>query len=228
VMKDKLNINAIITGSTGMVGKGVLLECLYNSKVSSVLMINRSPSGIEHPKLKELIVNNFFDIGNFINELTGYNTCFFCLGTSAVGLKEKDYYRITYELTINFAEVFLSQNKNSVFCYVTGAGTDKSEKGGIMWARVKGKTENAISELAFKSSYMFRPGYIQPLKGIKSKTKSYNMIYTILSPFYRFLKLFPGLTTNTTFLGRAMINVVANEEKIKYLGNRDINRIGGK
>ncbi|MBC7920279.1 MAG: epimerase [Ferruginibacter sp.] len=201
-------MKAIITGSTGMVGKGVLLECLDNPSVSDVLVINRRPLGLQHPKLKEIIHGNFFDLSAVEPDLKGYNACFFCLGTSAFGMKEKAYHRITYELTLHVASTLTRLNPNLTFCYVSGQGTDSSEKGNVMWARVKGKTENALLALPFRGAYMFRPGYIHPLHGIKSSTALYNALYTVLKPLYPLMKsLFPNGVTTTQAMGKAMIAV---------------------
>lgn len=218
----------VITGTTGMVGKGVLLECLDSDKISEVLIVNRSSLNIEHPKLKEILVSDFFNLENIKQDLKNYDACFFCLGTSAVGKSEEDYSKITYDLTINFANTFIDQNPNSVFCYVSGAGTDSTEKGQTMWARVKGKTENAILKMPFKAAYMFRPGYIQPLRGIKSRTNWYSIIYALFSPIYLILKHFPSTATNTTNHGLAMINVLLQKPTITILHNKEINEWAGK
>ena len=161
-----MKIKAIITGSTGMVGKGVLLECLESPHVESVLVINRHSVDLKHEKLKEIIHTDFQDLSAIEEQLTGYNTCYFCLGVSAAGMSEKDYSRITYDLTLNFAQTLLKLNPELTFCYISGAGTDSSEKGRMMWARVKGKTENALLALPFKAAYMLRPAFIQPMKDI--------------------------------------------------------------
>ena len=175
-----MKIKAIITGVTGMVGEGVLHECLNHPDVESVLVINRKPCGVKHKKLKEIIHTNFFDLSSIENQLTGYNACYFCAGVSSMGKKEDEYKRITYDLTLNFAKVLLKLNPDMTFCYVSGSGTDSTEKGKLMWARVKGKTENDLLKLPFKDAYMFRPGYIQPTKGLKNTYK----IYKVLSPFF--------------------------------------------
>jgi len=219
-------IKAIITGSTGMVGKGTLLECLDSPKVESILVINREPVGVQHEKLREVIHSDFFDLSSIENELSGYNACFFCLGVSSAGLSEEKYHKLTYDLTLNFAKTVLKLNPEMTFCYVSGTGTDSTEKGNTMWARVKGKAENALLAMPFKSAYMFRPGYIQPLRGIKSKTALYNASYLITTPFYPLLKrLFPKFITNTELVGKAMINVVLNGYDKVHLENEDINRL---
>lgn len=164
------NMRVIITGTTGMVGKGVLLECLEHPKINEVLIINRRSSGVNHPKLKEIIHKDFFDLSLIEHELKNCDACFFCLGTSAVGKSEKEYTRITYELTKHWSDTLYKLNPNMVFNYVSGTGTDSSEKGNAMWARVKGKTENYILSKGFKAAYMFRPGIILPEKDVKSST----------------------------------------------------------
>jgi uncharacterized protein YbjT (DUF2867 family) len=151
-------IKVIITGATGMVGEGVLHECLNHPMVEEVLIVNRKPFGMEHPKLKEIIHADFFDISPIRDQVKGYDACFFCLGVSSVGLKEDEYYRLTHTLTLNFATILAAANPNMTFEYISGAGTDKTEKGRSMWARVKGKTENDLAKLPFKKVYNFRPG----------------------------------------------------------------------
>lgn len=220
-----MKIKTILFGSTGMIGQGVLLECLENANVESILVINRQSCAIIHPKLKEIIHRNLFDLSSFTIEMTGYNSCFFCLGISALRLSEKDYHRTTFELTVSVAETLSGINKDMIFCYISGAGTDSSGNGKMMWARVKGKTENALLSMPFKKAYMFRPGFIQPMKGIKSKTKSYNVLYSIFKPFYFILKHFDSFVINTQIVGKAMIltSLIGFEKNI--LENKDINKI---
>lgn len=220
-----MKLNVIITGSTGMVGKGVLLECIDSPDVESILVINRSPVDVMHPKVKEIIHKDFFDLGLVRDQLTGYNACFFCLGVSSVGMKEADYKRFTYDLTLGFAKVVLFLNPDMTFCYVSGAGTDSSEKGKSMWARVKGKTENDLLSLGFKAAYMFRPGYIHPMRGIRSKTPLYNAFYAVLKPMYGLLKRMPKYVTDNVTIGRAMIAVAKNGYSKGVLESLDINSI---
>ena len=196
-------IKVIITGSTGMVGEGVLHECLLDPRVQAVLVINRKPCGVVHPKLQEIIHRDFFDIGGIEKLLIGYNACFFCMGVSSVGLKEPEYYRLTYTLTFHFAETLSRLNTKMTFCYVSGTGTRSSEKGGQMWARVKGKTENNLMKLSFKQVFAFRPGYMQPTKGLKNTQKYYKYI-SWTYPFFRIT--FPGMAGTLAELGQAMIN----------------------
>ena len=209
-----------------MVGKGVLLECLDHPEVESVLVINRSSLGIEHEKLKEIVHNDFNDFSSIQDQLAGYNACFFCLGVSAVGMSEEKYRKITYDLTLQFAELLSSLNPDMIFNYVSGAGTDSSESGRQMWARVKGKTENDLLNLPFKKVYLFRPGVIIPRKNIKSKTTLYNIAYFVLKPILPIWKwLAPGSITTTTQVGQAMINSVLHRVDKIHLENRDINQL---
>lgn len=197
-------IRAIITGSTGMVGEGVLHECLKHPDVELVLVINRRSCNVQHEKLKEIIHSDFYNLSSIEKELSGYNACYFCLGVSSVGMKENNYKKITYDLTMHVATTLLKLNPDMTFCYVSGSGTDSTEKGRIMWARIKGKTENDLLKLGFKAAYMFRPGYIQPIKGLKNTYK----IYRLLSPLYPVIKtFFPKFVCTLENLGQAMINI---------------------
>ena len=221
-----MKIRAIITGATGMVGKGVLFECLDSPDVEAVLVVSRHPLVMRHEKLKEIIHKDFFDLSAIEDELKGYNACYFCLGVSAVGLSEEKYTSLTYDLTTNFAKAVLKMNpQDMTFCYVSGAGTDSSEKGRAMWARIKGKTENIILNMGFKDSYAFRPGFIQPQRGIRSKTWWYNAAYVIVKPLYPVLKHFPGIITTTSALGKAMINAAQHGYEKKILDSGDINKL---
>jgi hypothetical protein len=221
-----MSINAIIFGSSGMIGQAVLLECLDNSEVNSVLLVNRKPSGIRHSKVKDIIHENFYDISGLIPEFLKYDTCFFSLGVSAVGMQEADYHKITYDLTVGVAETLLKTGKDFTFCYISGAGTDRTEKGRMMWARVKGKLENKLLSMPFRHVYMFRPGYIQPMRGIKSRTAWYNAVYVIFKPLYYVLRPFPKLLTDTNALSKAMVNVALKGYEKNILENEDINKVG--
>ena len=218
----------IITGSTGMVGKGVLYECLENPVVSDILVINRTSIGLKHPKLKEILIPDFFDLDDIKNEMKSYQACFFCLGVSSFRMSEEKYSHLTYDLALNFAKKFLEQNENSHFCYVSAVGSDSSERGSVMWAKVRGRLENALFKLDFKSVKIFRPGFIQPLNGIKSRTRLYNIIYFILKPFYGILKRYPKFATNTRNIGRAMINAVEIGGEVDILNNNEINLLAGR
>jgi uncharacterized protein YbjT (DUF2867 family) len=214
-----MKIKAIITGATGMVGEGVLHECLLHPNVESVLVINRKPCEVKHEKLKEIIHKDLFDLSSIEDQLTGYNACYFCAGVSSVGKKENEYKRITYDLTMHFAKTLLKLNPGMTFCYVSGVGTDSTEKGKSMWARVKGKTENDLLELQFKAVYMFRPGYIQPTKGLRNTYK----IYKVAAPFYPLWKLlFLKYVCILKELGLSMINVTLYGASKQILECRDI------
>lgn len=214
-----MKIRAIITGATGMVGEGVLHECLRDPDVEKVLIINRKPSGVSDTKLNEVIHKDFFDLTSIEGLLKDYNACFFCLGVSSVGMKEEEYFKLTYELTMNFASTLVKLNPEMTFCYISGAGTDSSEKGKIMWARVKGKTENDLRKLNFKKVYVFRPGYMQPEKGMKN-TLSYYKYVSWMYPVLR--KLFPGHVTTLKELALAMINAVKKGYDREILEVKDI------
>jgi hypothetical protein len=218
-----MKIKAIITGSTGMVGEGVLLVCLNSSKVEEVLVVNRKSCGISHPKLKEIIHKDFLNLAPIEDQFDKYNACYFCAGVSSVGKKEAEYKRITYDITLNFANTFLKQNPDSIFAYVSGSGTDSSEKGRLAWARIKGKTENDILKLPFRDAYAYRPGYIEPIKGQKKAYK----IYKFLSPIYPMLeKLFPKFVGTMEDLGNSMINVTLHGNEKKVLEVLDIRKTG--
>lgn len=203
--RPNLKIRAILTGSTGMVGEGVLHECLKHPLVEAVLVINRKPCGINHTKLREIILENFLDLSSIEDQLRGYNACFFCLGVSSVGMKEPDYYRVTYTLTLNFAETLAKINPAMTFCYVSGAGTDSKETGRSMWASVKGKTENDLMALPFAQVFAFRPGFIQPTKGLKNTLSLYRY-FGWLFPLGRLL--YPMGFCRLREIGLAMIHSV--------------------
>jgi uncharacterized protein YbjT (DUF2867 family) len=200
-----MKIKAIITGVTGIVGEGVLHESLLHPDVEEVLVIVRRSSGITHRKLKEIVHNNFYDVSPIKHQLKGYNACFFCVGVSSVGMKEKEYHHVTYELTLHVASVLAELNPNMTFCYVSGAGTDSSEHGKMMWARVKGQTENDLLKLPFKAAYMFRPGFMKPTRGLKNTLKGY-VFFSWLYPALRLL--LPKYVSTLKELGLAMINAV--------------------
>ena len=212
----------IIVGSTGMVGKGVLIQCLESTKIEEVLVINRNSLNMEHPKLKEILRKDFLDIASLKDDFIGFDACFYTMGVSSVGMNEEKYTNITYNITKGFVDVMYDANSNMVFNYVSGVGTDSSEKGRTMWARVKGKTENMIFARDFMDAYAFRPGAIIPEKGIISKTNWYNMLYVVLRPIFPLLKKSNNITT-TTKLGDAMINSLFSKQSNKILHNRDIN-----
>ncbi|RXK85677.1 NAD-dependent epimerase/dehydratase family protein [Filimonas effusa] len=213
-----MNIRAIITGATGMVGEGVLMECLQNPDVESVLIINRKASGFSHPKLHEIVHRDFFDLEPIAAQLSGYNACYFCLGISSLGISQEEYKRTTFDLTMNFARLLAKYNPDMTFCYVSGAGTDSSEKGRIAWARIKGATENALAEL-FPAAYMFRPGFMKPTEGQKN-IKSFFRWIAWMYPLGR--KLFPGGFCTLKEVGLAMINVVNKGYPRRIIEVKDI------
>jgi len=220
-------VKAVVFGATGMVGAGVLVECLADSRVASVLVIGRRPCGVAHPKVRELVRADFFDWRDAAADLRGWDACFFCLGVSSVGMGEAAYHRVTYELTIAAAEALAAANPQLTFCYVSGEGTDGTERGRLMWARVKGKTENQLLRMPFRA-YAFRPGYIQPFKGVRSKTRLYQAFYDALGWLYPVLRrLLPRHVTTTENMGRAMIRVAAEGYGKRVLENPDINALAG-
>ena len=216
-------MKAIITGATGMVGKGVLLECLDHEKVEQVLVIGRNPVGIQHPKLKELIHKDFSDFVSVKDQLKGYDACFYCMGVSSVGMSEADYNRVTYEFALALANVLVTINPEMTFNYVSGEGTDATEKGRSMWARVKGRTENDIIKAGFRQTFMFRPGAIIPLRGIKSRTKAYQFMYDYFMWLVKLIKtISPNSVVTTTQVGLAMINSVLKGYPVNILRPKDI------
>jgi len=221
-----MKINVLIFGASGMVGKGALLESLESNNVNSVLVIGRSTCGNSHSKLTEIIHADMSDLTPLKEKFSSINSCFFCLGMSAMGLSEAKYMKLTYELTINAAQILVDINKDITFIYVSGSGTDSTEKGRIMWARVKGKTENALMNLPFKAAYMFRPGYIQPVKGVKTRVPLYRFFYFLFSWLYPLLKLlFPKQLLNSAQLGQAMITLSLSNKKSGIYESSDINEL---
>ncbi len=209
----------IITGTTGMVGEGVLHECLSHPDVQHVLVINRQPCGISHPKLTEILHHDFFDLSSVASQLSHYHACFFCLGVSSVGRKEAEYSRLTYDLTIHAASLLAGLNPDMVFCYVSGSGTDSTEQGKSMWARVKGRTENQLLRLPFKRAYMFRPGYIHPTAGLKNTHRYYHAL-SWLYPVFRVL--LPKHVVTLREVGIAMIHSVTKGNAEAILECKDI------
>lgn len=216
-------MKVIVFGATGMVGQGVLRECLLDADVESVLVVGRTSTGVAHEKLRELIHRDFSDFSAVADRLTGFGACFFCLGVSAAGMNEKEYRRVTYDFTLAAARPLADRNPALTFVYVSGAGTDSSEQGRAMWARVKGRTENALLALPF-TAYAFRPGYIQPMHGARSKTGWYRAMYAVTTPLYPLLRrLVPGQTSTTQAVGRAMLTVARRGWDTRVLGSREIN-----
>ena len=209
-------IKVIITGATGMVGEGVLFECLENDQVSHVLLVNRRHYEMTHPKLSELLIPDFLKAEDYATRLTGYDGCFFCAGISSIGLKEDDFKRITYDTTLHFATVVLAANPNIVFTYVSGRATDSSEKGKMMWARVKGKTENDLMKMPFRGEYNFRPGVMAPFKAQQNVKGYFKPIIWIWK------KLFPASSLTMKQVGRAMIHAVTKGYSKSVLEVNDI------
>lgn len=221
-------MKAILFGGTGMIGQGVLMECLADPDVESLRVVGRGPSGTKNPKVTELIVPNMLDYSGVAPELSGYDACFYCLGVTSAGMNEADYTKVTYDLTMAAAQALLKANPNITFCFISGASTDSTEKGSAMWARVKGKTENALLKLGFKAAYMFRPGLIQPMKGIKSRTAAYRAFYMAFGWLLPVVKaVLPSTITTTERLGIAMINAGKKGYPTPILETRDINVLAG-
>jgi uncharacterized protein YbjT (DUF2867 family) len=219
-------MNVVIFGATGMVGAGVLLECLADPRVTSILAITRSSTGRRHPKLREIVHSNFFNYDTVREDFARCDACFFCLGVSSLGMSEAQYTHVTYDLTLAAARAMVSANPQMTLCFVSGVGTDSSERGRTMWARVKGKTENALLALGFKAAYMFRPGYIQPIGDVQSKTGWVQTAYDIARPLYPLIhRLLPNNATTTSNLGRAMIQVAAAGYVKPVLYSADFNAL---
>ena len=219
-------MKVILFGATGMVGQGVLRECLIDSAVESVLSVGRSPTGQHHAKLREIVHGNFTDFSTIESELTGYDACFFCLGVSSVGMDAERYRHLTYDITMAAATTLAKLNPGMVFTYVTGRSTDSTEQGPVRWARVKGKTENDLLKLPFRGAYMFRPAGIQPLHGVRSKTAWVNAIYVVAAPLLSYLaRTAPQFMTTSERLGRAMIKVARDGFPKPVLESEDINAI---
>jgi uncharacterized protein YbjT (DUF2867 family) len=218
-----MEIKAIVFGATGMVGEGVLHEALRHSTVSSVLVIGRRPCGVVHPKLTEIVHGNFFDYSKIEDQLRGYNACFFCLGVTSLGKNEDEYRRLTYDLTMAAARSLSRLNPQMVFCYVSGAGTDSTEQGKSMWARVKGKTENDLMKLPFRAVYAFRPGFIKPTQGLRNAL----WFARVLAPLYPVLHpLLPKYTCTLEEVGLAMVHVARAGYAKRILECEDITRWG--
>jgi uncharacterized protein YbjT (DUF2867 family) len=220
-------MNVVIFGATGMVGQGALRECLLDPDVNQVLTIGRTPTGQHHPKLRELVHSDLFDYSTIEADLTGYDACFFCLGVTSAGMSEAQYTRLTHDLTLAAATTLAKLNPSMTFIYVSGSGTDGTERGSSMWARVKGKTENDLLKLPFKAAYMFRIGFVQPLHGIVSKTKLYRAFYSVLKPALPIMKsVFPKQIGTTEEVGRAMLRVARHGFPRSVLESKDINTLG--
>lgn len=219
-------MDVILFGATGMVGQGVLRECLLDPDVHRILSIGRGATGQQHPKLREIARENLFDFTDLASDLSGYDACFFCLGVSAAGKTEDEYRHVTYDITLAAATILAKGNPGMTFIYVSGSGTDSTERGRTMWARVKGSTENALLRLPFKAAYMFRPAGIQPMHGETSKTRLYRVFYVIARPLMPLLKrLLPKYMSTTEQIGRAMLAAARNGAPKTILETEDINQL---
>jgi len=221
-------VNVVLFGASGMVGQGVLRACLDDDTVARVLVIGRAPLGVSHAKVREIVHEDFTDLSALAGQLTGLDACFYCLGVSVAGRDEAEYTRVTYDYALAAARAVSAASPGLTFAYVSGEGTDSSEQGRSMWARVKGRTENALLDLEAVDAHMFRPGYIRPRHGAVSKTRAYRLAYTLTSWLYPLLhRLFPGHTTTTEHLGRAMLAVARpGASAPRILHSPDINRLG--
>ncbi len=213
-----------ITGSTGMVGKGVLLQCLDDATISQIILINRSAHSVKHNKIREVLLNDFTQMDQVADQIGAVDACFHCMGVSSVGLSEKEYEHYTFDITKSIADVMYSNNAGMTFNYVSGTGTDSTEAGRIMWAHIKGKTENYCLNKGFKQAIMFRPGVILPERGIRSRTGWYNTIYALTRPLFPLFRKSDKVTT-TTKLGDAMIYTVDHTIEQRIIHNPEINRL---
>jgi uncharacterized protein YbjT (DUF2867 family) len=216
-------LKLILTGATGMVGEGVLMTCLQDPQVEKVLSVSRKPSGIQHPKLEELIISDFMQLNAVEQQLTGYQACLFCLGISSIGISKPDYYQTTYTLTLHFGTLLSKLNPGMSFCYISGAGTDSSEKGRSSWARVKGKTENDLMKLPFKHAFGVRPAFIKPLPTQKNILSFYKYVAWMF-PLGR--KLYPAGFCRVEELAKAMLYVSKNGYSKNILEGGDIVKLG--
>ncbi len=219
-------MKVIVFGATGMVGQGVLRECLLDPDVAQVLTVGRSATGQHDPKLREIVHADMLDFSAIEKDMTGYDACFFCLGISSLGMSEDGYRRVTYDITLAAARALARLNLAMTFIYVTGAGTDSTEQGRVMWASVKGKTENDLLKLPFRAAYMFRPGAIQPLHGARSKTAWVNAIYVVTAPLWALLhRVAPKYVTTTEEIGRAMLAVAKRGYPKRILESEDFRKV---
>jgi uncharacterized protein YbjT (DUF2867 family) len=219
-------MKVILFGATGMIGQGALRECLLDPRVIAVLAVGRASTGQAHPKLREIVHANLFDLSAVAPAFEGYDACLFCLGVSSAGMGEEKYRHLTFDLTLAIAKVLVAHNPHLTFVYVSGQSADSSGTGRIMWARVKGRTENALLALPFKAAYMVRPGIIQPLHGIRSRTTLYRILYVLMAPVLSPLRrLFPNVVTSTELLGKAMLALAAKGYSKRIVEMRDINAL---
>jgi uncharacterized protein YbjT (DUF2867 family) len=217
-------MNVVLFGATGMIGQGVLRECLLDPGVDRVLAVGRTPPAAEHPKLRALEHRDFLDCSTIADDLTGFDACFFCLGVSSAGMSEDDYRRVSYDVPLAAARVLAARNPRMTFVFLSGAGADSTGLGRLMWARVKGQAENALLALPFRAVYVFRPAFVQPMHGIQSRTALYRALYAVGAPLYPLWRRFlPNYVTTTEQMGRAMIAVARRGAPKRVLENEDIN-----
>jgi uncharacterized protein YbjT (DUF2867 family) len=223
---DRGSLNVLVFGATGMIGRGVLREALIDPGVERVQTIGRTATGVRHPKLRELVHADLWHYDTIEQDLRGFDACFFCLGVASAGMTEADYERVTYGITIAAAETLSRLNPGMTFVFVSGAGADSTERGRVMWARIKGKTENAVLRQPFKAAFVFRPGVIQPLHGIQSRTTLYRVLYSLTKPLLPLLRrALPGYILTTEQIGRAMLTVVRRGASKRVLESPDINAV---
>jgi uncharacterized protein YbjT (DUF2867 family) len=219
-------VTVLLFGATGMIGQGVLRECLLAPDVDRVVSVGRSSTGTAHPKLREIVHKDLWNFAPIEAELAGFDACFFCLGITSAGMSEADYTRVTYDITMAAANVLVRLNPAMTFVFVSGAGTDSTERGRLMWARVKGKTENTLLRMPFKAAYMFRPGVVQPLHGVRSRTAAYRVLYSITAPLIPLLRrTFPNQILTTEEMGQAMLNAVRHGAPKRVLESGDIRQL---
>jgi uncharacterized protein YbjT (DUF2867 family) len=219
-------MNVLLFGATGMIGQGVLRECLRDPGVERVVTVGREASGVTNTKLRQIVYDDLWNYAPIEALLAGFDACFFCLGVTSAGMSEVDYARITYDITMAAANVLVRLNPGMTFVFVSGAGTDSTEHGRLMWARIKGKTENALLRMPFKAAYMFRPGVIQPMHGVRSRTAAYRILYSITAPLLPLLRvLFPNQILTTEDMGLAMLAAVRRGAPTRVLESRDIRQL---
>jgi uncharacterized protein YbjT (DUF2867 family) len=219
-------MKVLLFGATGMVGQAALCECLLDPEVSLVQTVGRTAAGLQHPKLIEIVHADLWEYGSIETALSGFDACFWCLGVSSAGMTEASYERVTYGITLAAAETLAQLNPQMTFIFVSGAGADSTEHGRVMWARIKGKTENALMRLPFKAAYAFRPGFIEPLHGVKSKTAAYRWLYALARPLLPVARwAFPASILTSEEIGRAMLAVARNGAPKRVLESKDIHAI---
>lgn len=219
-------MRVVLFGGTGMIGSGALIECLAHPDVESVLAVGRRSTNVLHRNLDEVLHDDFLDYSALAKTLRGYDACFFCLGVSAAGMSETEYTRVTHDFTLAAAEAFFAENPPGTFCYISGQGADRTERGRVMWARVRGRLENRLLGMGLGPVWIFRPGFVQPMKGVRSRTTLYNAIYTVLGPIYPLLnRVAPRWVTSSDRLGLALIRAARDGAPVRVLENEHINAL---